>query len=137
MTSRKEIIDSILSIFRAHADTKTVEWHKGEPPRSRWNQYPFGWVEWVGGPIEPRTAISEKHKPMIHIVVNSKHVDEDKAEDSVMDYAEKLESVIEGDRTLGGMATTCWFIFDEKSKMFEEDYSIAGIRLTLKVLYVK
>jgi len=130
-------VDAVIALLEADDTLKAAEWHKGEPARSRWNKYPFGWVEWLGGQVKPHTAVKSEHRPNLIIVLCDRDVAEDVAEDSVMDFAESIETLMRANPTIGGKVDMHWMSFDEKAKVFEEDRSIAGVRLTFTVIYTK
>lgn len=122
----------------AESLSNVKEWHKGAPALGRINRYPYGYVEWMGGPVSPRTGVSEKVKDQLFVVIVDRHVAEDKAEDAVMDYAVSIHAVVKSDRTLNGAVTRSWLSFREKEKLFEgkTDASIAGVRLSFTVFYL-
>ena len=135
ITNPKDIVDNLLTILNAADETKGVEWHKGEPARSKWNKYPFGWVEWDGETIKPKTSVSEKIYPRIFIAVVDRNIHEGKAEDSIMDFAVKVKDAVKITPTLLGSVETSWFTDRDKEKFFEEDHSIVGVGLKLTGYY--
>lgn len=137
MVSPKDVRNQVISILQTvdpkNGDGKSVKkWHKGEPPRSRWAGFPWGWVEWVGGPMKPSSMGAKmKVEDRFYVVVVDKHVNEDKAEDSVLDFVNSVEAALDDDPTIGGLVATSYVINREKVKFFERDYSICAMRITL------
>ena len=61
-----------------------------------------------------------------------KHIEADKAEDSVMDFAESIEAALDDSPTLGGLVAASYVVNREKQKVFlEGDYSMIALRITL------
>lgn len=137
MTSVKIIVDNTIAILKATKDLKNVKkWHKGQPPESRINAYPYGWVEWLGGIVATSTPIIEDVKDNLLIVIVDMHAAENKAEDSVMDYTEKIKAAIYADRTLNEVVQKTFLRRREKQKLLHEDYSIAAVGLTFEVYHI-
>lgn len=138
MTSVKTIVDNTISILKADATLVAVKnsWHKGQPPESRINRYPYGWVEWLGGIVATDTPVIEDVKDNLLIVIVDMKAAEDKAEDSVMDYAEKIKAVIYADRTLNDTVKKTFLRRREKQKLLHEDYSIAAVGLTFELKHI-
>lgn len=133
MTSPKTIRDQIITILDAAASLDTIKkFFKGEPPRSRWPGFPWCWVEWTGGPMEPPVGAKQLIRDNFYVVVVSKHIEADKAEDEAMDFADSVEAVLDNDTTIGGSVAASWVGNREKQKQFiDGDYSIVACRLTL------
>lgn len=136
MTSPKTIRDQIISLLTTanpkNGDGKgVVKWFKGEPPHSRWPGFPWGWVEWSGGAMEPPVGEKAEIKDAFFVVVVDKHVDAEKAEDSVMDFADSVEAVLDNSPTIGGLVAYSWVVNREKQKVFLDDYSMVALRITL------
>lgn len=136
MTSPKAIRDEIINLLKT-ADPKNSEgksikkWFKGEPPRSRWPDFPWGWVEWAGGSMEPPVGSKAEIRDIFFIVTVDKHIDAEKAEDSVMDFAESIEAALDDSPTIGGLVNYSWVVNREKQKVFLDDYSVCALRVTL------
>ncbi|HLE74924.1 MAG TPA: hypothetical protein VI864_02640 [Candidatus Bathyarchaeia archaeon] len=137
MTSPKAIRDQIITLLTT-ADPKNgagksvVKWFKGEPPKSRWPGFPWGWVEWTGGIMEPPVGSKAEIRDNFFVVVVDKHVDAEKAEDSVMDFADSVEAALDDSPTIGGLVAYSWVVNREKQKVFlEGDYSMIALRITL------
>jgi len=137
LTSPKTLRDQIISILQ-NADPKNGESKsikkifKGEPPQSRWPGFPWGWVEWAGGPLTPSSmSVKARVEDRFFVVVVDKHVDADRAEDSVMDFADSVEAALDADPTIGGLVATSYVVNREKEKRFLGDYSLVALRITL------
>jgi len=132
MTSPKAIRNQIITILDAATSLDSIKrFFKGEPPRSRWPGFPWAWVEWAGGPMAPGAA-KMTVEDRFYIVVVDKHIEAEKAEDSIMDYAESVVAVLDDDPSLGGLVAASWVTNREKQKLFEADYSIVAVRITLQ-----
>jgi len=134
--SPKAIRDQIITILKAAkpknaAGKSVIRWFKGEPPKSRWPGYPWGWVEWAGGPMEPPVGSKAEIHDSFLLVVVDRHIDAEKAEDSVMDFAESVEAVLDNDSSIEGLVGRSYVVNREKQKLFERDYSICALRVTL------
>lgn len=132
MSDPQPVVDKILEILKASSELQEIkQWFLGEPVRTK--GYPFGWVEWVGGPVEPGVA-KETFKDAFNVVVADRHINEDKAERRAMNYAKKVKDALYADRTLGGLVGALWLEHRAKEKVFDtEDYSIIGIGLTFRI----
>lgn len=137
MTSPKAIRDQIITILEAakpenEKGRRVKKWLKGEPPARRYPGFPFGWVEWMGGPMQPSTMTAKsKIEDKFYVVVLDKHVDAEEAEDSIMDFAESVEAALDDDSTIGGLLAASYVINRDKEKRFRDNYSIVAVRVTL------
>lgn len=137
MTSPKAIRNQIISILQTAnplngAGKSIVRWMKGEPAKSRWPGFPWGWVEWAGGVQEAPVGSKAEIRDNFFVVVVDKHIEADKAEDSVMDFAESIEAALDDSPTLGGLVAASYVVNREKQKVFlEGDYSMIALRITL------
>jgi len=137
MTSPKRIRDQIITLIQTAAPQNGVKatitrWFKGEPPKSRWPGFPWAWVEWGGGQMNPPVGAIAEVKDLFYIVVVDKHVEADRAEDSIMDFAESIEAALDDQPTLGGLVSRSYVVNREKQKLFDGDYSICACRITLQ-----
>jgi len=126
--------DAIIDMLEKASTLRNIKkWKKAEPPRGRWPSFPWGWVEWVSGPVSPSTmsATKKKYEDRYYVVIVDKHADEEKAEDSVVDLMKNVEATLESDPTLSGKVETSYLINREKVKFFEGDYSLVAVRLAL------
>jgi len=138
MASPKAIRDQIISILQSadpkNGDGKSVKrWEKGEPPRNRWPDFPWGWVEWAGGVQEAPVGSKAELKDIFFVAIVDKHINVEKAEDSVMDFVESVEAALDDDPTIGGLVAASYVVNREKVKWFEKesDYSFRAVGLTL------
>lgn len=139
MTSPKVIRNQIISLLTTanpkNGDGKgVVKWFKARPPRSRWPGFPFGWVEALLGPQEPPVGSKAEVIDVFFIVVFDKHIDAEKADDSVLDFTESIEAALDDSPSIGGLVARSYVANREKDKDFldNNDYSYAAIRITLK-----
>lgn len=139
MTNPKAIRDQIITILNM-ADPKNGsgasvknKWVKGEPIRSRWPGFPWGWVEWGGGVMEAPVGSKAMIRDIFFVAVVDKHIEVEKAEDSVMEFAESVEAALDDDSTIGGLVAASYVVNREKIKWFEKDsdYSFRAVGLTL------
>ncbi len=137
MTGPKAIRNQIITILQT-ADPKNGQNQSinkiffGEPPKSRYPGFPWGWVEWAGGPMEPPVGAKAEVKDVFLIVVVDKHIEADRAEDSVMDFADSVEAVLDNDGTVGGLVGRSYVTNREKQKLFDGDYSVCACRITFQ-----
>lgn len=134
MTSPTQIVDQLRAILGAAATLKNVKnWFFGEPPLSRAPGYPFGWVEWMGGPMEPPVSSKKQViRDSFSVVCVCKHVDAEKAEKEAYTLAETIEDVLDNDMSIGAKVQASWVSNREKQKLFiQNDYSIVAVRVTL------
>jgi hypothetical protein len=108
------------------------KWFRAEPLRARVPSFPYGWVEWNQGLAEP--PISSKHeiRDAFFVFVVDRHVDAEKAEDSVLSFCKSVEDVLALDPTFGGSVGGSWVSLREKEKLFEGDHSVCGVRITVQ-----
>lgn len=138
MTNVRAIRDQIIVILKA-ADPKNaagksvVRWFTAEPQRSTWPGFPFGWVEALLGPKKPGLGTVCEVQDSFNVVIVDKHIDAVKAENSVLEFAETLDTALEGDPTIGGLVAYSYVSNRQKAKWFEEksDYSFRATALTL------
>jgi len=136
LANPKQIRDKIIDLLKSgdpkNADGKNIiKWFEGEPPPSRYSAFPFGWVEWVGGEMKAPVGSKAEITDRFYVVVIDKFVNPEKAEDSIMDFANSIEDTLDDFPTLGDLVATSFVINREKEKQFEGDYSMVGVRLTL------
>ena len=136
MANPKEIRDNIINLLTL-ADPKNGsgvsirKWFKGQPPPSRYPGFPWGWVEWAGGPMEAPVGSKAEIKDKFYVVVMDKHIDAEYAENSIMEFANSVEAALDDSPTLYGSVARSFVINREKEKQFQRDYSMIAIRLTL------
>ena len=134
MTSPKQIVTQLLTILKAATTLKSVKkWYTAEPPFSRAPGFPFGWVEWNGGPMEPPvTSGKQVIRDSFSIVCVCKSLDFEKAEEEALTLVETVESVLDDYPTINALVSASWVSNREKQKLFEKnDYSIVAVRVTL------
>ena len=137
MTSAKSIRNQIITLL-VTADPKNgagksiVRWEKGEPAKSRWPGFPWGWVEWSGGPMEAPVGSKAMIRDTFLIVVVDKHINADVAEDSAMDFADSIEAALDDSPTIGDLVARSYVVNREKQKVFDADYSMVAVRVTLQ-----
>jgi hypothetical protein len=66
------------------------------------------------------------------IVVVDKHINADVAEDSIMDFADSVEATLDDSPTIGGLVARSYVVNREKQKVFDADYSMVAVRVTLQ-----
>lgn len=137
MVNPRTIRDQIISILGT-ADPKNdsgvsiKKIFKGEPPKSRWPSFPWAWVEWAGGSMAPPVGAKAEIRDTFYIAVVDKHIDAEKAEDSIAEFANSVEAALDDFPTIGGLVAASWVTNREKQKVFiEGDYNMVAVRLTL------
>ena len=136
MANPKEIRDQIITILTS-ADPKNGsgasirKWFKGQPPPSRYPGFPWGWVEWTGGRMGAPVGSKAEIDDQFYVVVVDKHIDAEKAEDTIMEFAQSIEAALDDYTTIGDLVARSFIINREKEKQFQRDYSIIATRLTL------
>jgi hypothetical protein len=136
MTDSIAIRDKIIAILVAKnpknvSGAGVTTWFKGQPPKSRWPGRPWGWVECAGWGAEAPTTSKQKITETFHIVIIDKAINQDQAEDSVLQFIMATRDAMKQEPTLSGMVDYSWFSRAEKEKNFDGDYSVVAIRLTL------
>jgi len=133
----RAIRDQIISILttadpKNDAGVSIKKIFKGEPPRSRWPGFPWAWVEWIGGVMEPPVGAKALIQDNFYVVVVDKHIDAEKAENSIMEFCDSVEAALDDSPTIGDLVAASWVANREKQKVFiEGDYSMCVVRLTL------
>jgi len=136
VANSRAIRDQIITILQA-ADPKNdsnvsvKKWFKGEPPKSRWPGFPWGWAEWAGGSMAPPVGAKAEIRDTFYIAIVDKHINAEKAEDSIAEFANSVEAALDDDPTIGGLVAASWVVNREKQKVFDADYSVCAVRLTL------
>jgi len=130
---RNQIITILITADpKNEAGKSIVRWFKAEPPKSRWPGFPFGWVEAILGPQEPPVGAKAQIIDQFYICVADKHIDSEKADDSILEFADSVEAALDDDPSIGGLVAASWVSNREKQKVFiEGDYSMCAVRLTL------
>jgi hypothetical protein len=136
MTTPKQIRDAINAILIAQkpknaSNIESKKWFDGQPPPSRTPGFPYGWIEWIGGQKSPPTGTKAEIADNFYIVIVDKQIDQDKAENSIMEFVEAIENALETSPTVGGTVAFSWVSNREKEKIFEGDYSSVAVRITL------
>lgn len=137
MVNPKAIRDQIITILIAanpqnEAFVSIKKWFKGQPPPSRHPAFPWGWIEWVGGEMKHDIgSVTAEIDDKFLIAVLDKHMDAEKAENSVMEFVDTIETSLAGAASLGGLVQDSWIINREKEHLFEEDYSIIVAKITV------
>jgi hypothetical protein len=70
-------------------------------------------------------------KQVLLWVLVRKNVDVDINESEVIDLAEKAVAALEADKTFGGKCFDSWISNREKQKIFQGDYDLVAVRLTI------
>jgi hypothetical protein len=65
------------------------------------------------------------------VVLVRKSVDVDTNENEAVDLAEKAVAALEADKTFGGICFDSWVRNREKQKIFQDDYDLVEVRLTV------
>jgi len=132
LTSPKTIRNQLFTTLSGAPSLSGIKkWFKAEPPRSRWPGFPWGWVECTLGPMKPPVGAKQLIQDNFYVVVVTKHIDFEKADDDALDFAESVEAVLDDDPTIGGLVGASWVSNREKQKLFDGDYSIVAVRTTL------
>ena len=136
MANPKAIRDQIITILTTanplnEAGVSIKKWFKGQPPLSRAPAFPWGWVEWSGGVMQPPVGSKAEINDNFFIVIVDKHINPEKAEDSVMEFVDSVEAALDDAPTIGNLVAYSWVSNREKEKQFEGDYSLIAVRLTL------
>ena len=138
MGSAKLIRDALITILtdgdpKNSAGKGLTTILKGEPPKHRYPSFPFGWIQWTGGPITPSSmAAKNKVTDNFFIVVVDKYPDEKKVEDSMLSFYDSIEALLDNDLTITGTVASSWVTNREVDRFFMGDYSMAGLRITLQ-----
>ena len=91
----------------------------------------MGWVEWSGGVMQPPVGSKAEINDNFFIVVVDKHINFEKAEDSVMEFVDSVETALDDSPTIGGLVARSFVGNREKEKQFQSDYSMVAARITL------
>ena len=137
MTSPKTVRDAILTLLQTAdpqngKEDKIKKWFKTQLKQASWPSSPFAWVEYGGGPLKPGISTRSEVQDKFYVVVIDQHAKEEVAEDSVLDFADSIKTALATDMTLGGTVLRSWVSNREKEKLFEKDYSLVGVRLTVE-----
>jgi len=121
-------------LLRANADFKAAvkEYYFGQrainDPRVR---YPHVFADMDRDDVKPFVG-KEKHEMYYFVGITQKHLDKDVALKFVQDKAEKIQSILNADPTLGGLVEESHFV---PSVIIDwvptRDYTVVGARLAL------
>ena len=136
LANPKAIRDQIITILTTanplnEAGVSIKKWFKGQPPLSRAPAFPWGWVEWSGGVMQPPVGSKAEINDNFFIVIVDKHINPEKAEDSVMEFVDSVEAALDDAPTIGGLVARSFVGNREKEKQFQSDYSMVAARITL------
>lgn len=138
MTTEKAIRNAIIALLTTQAPKNAankviVKWFSGEPPPSRYPGFPWGFVAWLGFAATPPFSLQKQISDEFQLVIVDKSLDQDKAEDSVLEFVESIQTALKTDTSLGGTVRTSWPRAGRKQKLFEAgtDYSIVAAELIL------
>ena len=124
----KSAITTALSSAASLASVK--KWLQAEPSPTRYPAAVFGWVEWDGGPSNPE-ASTKKTVDNFFVVLVRKSADAETNENEIIDLAEKTVTALEAEKTFGGKCFDSWVSNREKQKIFQGDYDLVAVRLTV------
>ena len=82
--------------------------------------------------MEPPVGEKAEIRDAFFVVVVDKHVNAEEAEDSAMDFAESIEAVLDDSPSIDGLVARSYVINREKQKLFDGDYSMVALRVTLQ-----
>ena len=136
MGSAEDIRDALITILtdgnpKNSAEKSIVKWLKGEPPKHRYPSFPFGWIQWLGGPITP-SSMAAKNKVVDNflITVLDKYPDEKKVEYSMLSFYDSIEAVLDNDLTITGTVASSW-VSNRAVLRHPSDYSMAALQISL------
>ena len=132
MVDYEQVWDALLEKLKADSELsgKIKQWLFGTPVKIP-TGFPYIYVQFNGGPRE-FASVGGRCKDVLrfYVAVIDRHVEEDKAERSVIRLAERIRSVLEADRTLGGLVHDSRLTNKEMGILREREYAIVGFRWT-------
>jgi hypothetical protein len=81
-------------------------WRNGQPVV--FTSAPFGWVKAKGGMKQAGVMGAKKTVNTFDIVIVTKNVEVDKAEDDALTYLLAVENMVDADPTLNGQVSAAW-----------------------------
>jgi hypothetical protein len=81
--------------------------------------------------MEPPVGSKAEIHDSFTIVLVDKHINAEVAEDSIMDFTDSIEDALDDDPTIGGLVARSYVVNREKQKVFDGDYSMVAVRVTL------
>lgn len=128
-----QIETEIINILTAGSLDPNLVWLRGQPPKGRQPDYPFGFVEWSFGDRIPKLADQAEVLDLFSITWVSRIHDEDEAEIEALSKLKGIEDLIKAKPTLNDTVNAAWVSRRIKDKAFDRtDYSIIAVRLELK-----
>jgi hypothetical protein len=126
-----EIKSAITDALTDSASLAAVKkWLQAEPSPTRYPAAVFGWVEWEGGPANPESS-TKKIVDNFFVVIVRKSVDSETNENEIIGLADEAVAALEAEKTFGGKCFDSWVSNREKQKVFQGDYDLVAVRLTL------
>jgi hypothetical protein len=133
----KEVTQKIIDLLKLDNELGVPEENYFFGPPFTRNKTPFCYVSWAGGPVKIETLEEEVWIHDWHIVIVEIAKEDDLAEQSVLDKAERAKEVLKQDHTLGGLVRDSLVTSLEGEVMtVDTDFGkitqiIAGARLVL------
>jgi hypothetical protein len=127
----KEIADKIIQLLKADADL-AFDWYFEPPVRAK--TFPYGFVDFAGGPSEKVAGSKSLFTYNFYVVViNRKRSDADQTERSLMDWTEKAINILRSNFTLDGLVHDSRIMAVEGDYTFTEQGNLIATRITLQV----
>lgn len=113
------------------AGKSITHWLNAEPPQNRYRSFPFGFIQWNGGPVTSAT-MSTRNRVVdtFFIVVVDNHPDEGKTEDSLLSFYDSIEAVLDDDPTINGTVASS-YVSNREVERNPNKYGMVALRLTL------
>ncbi|MBI2184229.1 MAG: hypothetical protein HYU39_04635 [Thaumarchaeota archaeon] len=98
------------------------------------SEYPLIYVQFLGGPLPEQegSVRKEVHVFDFEAVVADRHPDEDVSEKAVEDFAESMQMVVRGDRSLGGLVDSAFVVDVARGELRLLDYSLHAVKVVVR-----
>jgi len=127
----KEIADKIIQLLKADTDL-AFDWYFEPPVRAK--SFPYGFVDFAGGPAEKVVGSKSLFTYNFYIVIiHRKRSDTDQTERNLMDWTEKAVNILRSNFTLDGLVEDSRITAVEGDYAFTEQGNLIATRITLQV----
>jgi len=127
----KEIADKIIELLKSD-QALNFDWYFEPPVRAK--TFPYGFVDFAGGPSERVVGSKSLFTYNFYIVtIHRKRSDTDETERNLMDWTEKALNILRSNFTLDGLVEDSRIMAVEGDYAFTDQGNLIATRITLQV----
>jgi hypothetical protein len=128
----KEVADKIIELLKSDQELN-FDWYFEPPVRAK--TFPYGFVDFAGGPVEEGMMGTKSIFRCSYyvVMVHRRRSDTDNTERSLMDWTEKAMDILRENYTLGGLVLETVVTAVEGDFMPTDQGNLIATRITLQV----